>query len=119
MNLEYSQEYQRFRDEVRQFIEEHWTPEDVANNPQVSEMAQGLGSAPRTDQRATAFRKEAAVRGYIYRHIPRKYGGGEQPPDPLKATIIAEEIRRAKAPPELMSQGPAMLDVPPGLPPRC
>ena len=109
MNLEYSQEYQRFRDEVRKFIEENWTPEDVANNPNISEMAQGLGSKPRTDERATAFRKAAAERGYIYRHIPRQYGGGEQPPDPLKATIIAEEIRRAKAPPELMSQGPAML----------
>src|SRR5204862_3632011 len=33
----------------------------------------------------------------------------EQPPDPLKATIIAEEFRRAKAPHEIMGQGPSML----------
>ena len=94
---------------MREFIGQHWTPEDAANNPKVSELAQGLGSAPRTDERATSFRKAAAERGYIYRQIPRRWGGGEQPPDTLKATIIGEEIRAAKAPGELMSQGPAML----------
>lgn len=109
MNLKYSEEYQRFREEVRQFISKNWTAEDVANNPQVSEMQQGLGSAPRTDERATSFRRAAAERGYMYRHVPRAYGGGEQPPDPLKATILGEEFKAAKAPPELMSQGPAML----------
>lgn len=109
MNLKFSEEYQRFREEVRAFLAENWTAEDVANNPEVSEMAQGLGSAPRVDERATAFRRAAAERGYIYRHVPRAYGGGEQPPDPLKATILAEEFKAAKAPFELMSQGPAML----------
>ncbi len=109
MNLKYSEEYQNFREEVRQFIAEHWTDEDVANNPKVSEMQQGLGSAPRVDERATAFRRAAAERGYMYRHVPRQYGGGEQAPDPLKATILTEEFRAAKAPPELMSQGPAMF----------
>lgn len=109
MNLKFSEEYQRFREEVRAFIADHWTEEDVANNPQISEMAQGLGSAPRVDERATSFRREAAKRGYMYRHVPRKYGGGEQAPDPLKATILAEEFRAAKAPHELSSQGPAML----------
>lgn len=109
MNLKYTEEYERFREEVRAFIKDHWTAEDAANNPQVSEMAQGLGSAPRVDERATAFRRAAAERGYMYRHVPRAYGGGEQPPDPLKATILGEEFRAAKAPPELASQGPAML----------
>ncbi|MDG2303180.1 MAG: acyl-CoA dehydrogenase family protein [Candidatus Binatia bacterium] len=109
MNLKYSKDYQRFREEVRQFIKDHWTEEDVAANPQLSEMAQGLGSSPRTDERATAFRRAAAERGYMYRHVPRAYGGGEQAPDPLKATILVEELKAAKAPVELMSQGPAML----------
>jgi len=109
VNLKYSEEYQLFREEVRQFLKENWTAQDVADNPRVSEMAQGLGSSPRTDERATALRRAAAKRGYIYRHVPRKYGGGEQPPDPLKATIIAEEFKAAKAPGALMSQGPAML----------
>lgn len=109
MNLKFSEEYQKFREEVRAFIADHWTAEDVAANPRVSEMQQGLGSSPRVDERATAFRRAAAERGYMYRHIPRAYGGGEQPGDPLKATILTEEIRAAKAPPELMSQGPAML----------
>ena len=41
--------------------------------------------------------------------MPRQYGGAEQAPDPLKATIIAEEFRRARAPFEIMGQGPSML----------
>src|SRR5262245_18471689 len=109
MNLKYSEEYQRFREEVRSFLAENWTAEDAAANPVSSEMAQSLGSDARTDERATEFRRKAAARGYMYRHVPRRYGGGEQPPDPLNATIIAEEFRRVKAPPELMIQGPSML----------
>src|SRR5262245_17556624 len=67
------------------------------------------GSSVRTDARATAFRLKAIERGDLYRHVPRRWGGGEQSPDPLKATIIAEEFRRAKAPYEIMGQGPSML----------
>jgi alkylation response protein AidB-like acyl-CoA dehydrogenase len=63
----------------------------------------------RTDERATKFRLDAIARGYLYRSVPRRWGGGEQPPDPLKATIIAEEFRRARAPFEIMGQGPSML----------
>src|SRR5262245_15698646 len=63
----------------------------------------------RTDGRATTFRLKAIERGYLYRHVPRRYGGSEQPPDPLKATIIHEEFRRAKAPYEVVGQGPSML----------
>src|SRR5690606_11316594 len=73
------------------------------------EVAASLGGAVRTDDRATAFRREAIARGYLYRHIPRRYGGSEQPPDPLKATILAEEFKRAGAPFEIMGQGPSML----------
>jgi alkylation response protein AidB-like acyl-CoA dehydrogenase len=63
----------------------------------------------RPSERVTALRLKAIERGYLYRHVPRRYGGGEQPPDPLKATIIAEEFRRAKAPSEVFGQGPSML----------
>src|SRR5262252_2395074 len=68
-----------------------------------------MGAVVRTDERATAFRLKAIERGYLYRHIPKRYGGGEQPADPLKATIIAEEFRRHDAPFEIMGQGPSML----------
>ena len=108
MNLSYSTEYEQFRAEVRRFLAEHWTAEDAASQPDTDTVAAMTG-AVRVDDRATAFRLQAIERGYLYRHVPRRYGGAEQPPDPLKATIIAEEFRRAKAPAEIVGQGPSML----------
>ena len=52
---------------------------------------------------------KAIERGYLYRHVPRATAAREQAPDPLKSTIIAEEFRRAKAPGEVVGQGPSML----------
>jgi alkylation response protein AidB-like acyl-CoA dehydrogenase len=108
VNLEYSAEYQRFRDDVRRFLAEHWSSEDAARQPDPDGLASMTGAAP-TDERATAFRLQAIEHGYLYRHVPRRYGGSEQSPDPLKATIIAEEFRRARAPHEIVGQGPSML----------
>src|SRR5207253_1690363 len=72
-------------------------------------LADLTGAHVRTDARATAFRLLAIERGYLYRHVPRRYGGSEQPADPLKSAIIADEFRRARAPYEIMGQGPSML----------
>jgi alkylation response protein AidB-like acyl-CoA dehydrogenase len=109
VNLEYSAEYESFRAEVRRFLAEHWTAEDAAHQPDPDGMAAMSGAAGLPDERTTAFRLKAIERGYLYRHVARRYGGAEQPPDPLKATIIAEEFRRARAPHEIMGQGPSML----------
>jgi alkylation response protein AidB-like acyl-CoA dehydrogenase len=109
VNLSYSAEYERFREDVRSFLAEHWTAEDAAASPDADSVAAMTGALVRTDERATAFRKAAIGRGYLYRHVPRRWGGAEQPPDPLKATVIAEEFKRAKAPFEIMGQGPSML----------
>jgi len=108
VNLSYSAEYEQFRQDVRAFLRENWTDKDRAANPPADNVASALGVA-RTDERATAFRIQAIERGYLYRHIPKRYGGSEQPADPLKATILAEEFRRAEAPFEIMGQGPSML----------
>ena len=108
MNLEYSAEYEDFRAQVRRFLAEQWSAGDAARQPDPDGMAAFAGAVP-TDERATAFRLKAIERGYLYRHVPRRYGGGEQPPDPLKATLIAEEFRRARAPHEMVGQGPSML----------
>ena len=43
VNLSYSEEYQQFREKVREFLGENWTPEDVAANPVVNELKRGLG----------------------------------------------------------------------------
>jgi alkylation response protein AidB-like acyl-CoA dehydrogenase len=108
VDLSYSAEYEAFRAEVRAFLAAHWKKEDAARQPDPDGMGSMLGGG-RPDERTTAFRLAAIERGYLYRHVPRKYGGAEQPPDPLKATIIAEEFRKARAPQEIAGQGPSML----------
>jgi alkylation response protein AidB-like acyl-CoA dehydrogenase len=109
VNLSYSAEYEQFRAEVRDFLAKNWSPEDAAAGPDTDSVAAMTGAVIRTDERATQFRQAAIDRGYLYRHVPKQYGGSEQPSDPLKATIIAEEWKKAKAPFEIMGQGPSML----------
>ncbi len=107
MNLEYSAEYEQFRAEVRGFLAAAWSAEDAARQPDADAISISGGGVP--DQHVTTFRLKAIECGYLYRHVPRRYGGSEQPADPLKATIVAEEFRRARAPHEIMGQGPSML----------
>jgi alkylation response protein AidB-like acyl-CoA dehydrogenase len=109
MDLSYSAEYEQFRREVREFLQSNWTDADRNSAPPPDPRSISFGSLMRTDERATAFRLKAIERGYLYRHVPKRYGGGEQPFDPLRSTIIVEELRRAQAPGELMGQGPSML----------
>jgi len=106
VNLAYSADYERFRADVRTFLAEHWRESAGAGAESIGDLT---GANVRTDARATAFRLLAIERGYLYRHVPRRYGGAEQAPDPLKSAIIAEEFRRARAPFEIMGQGPSML----------
>ena len=108
MNLSYTAEYEKFRGEVRRFLAEHWSAEDAAAHPDRDDLT-AVGGPGLPNERVTAFRLLAIERGYLYRHVPRRYGGSEQTPDPLKSAIIAEEFRRARAPGEVIGQGPSML----------
>jgi alkylation response protein AidB-like acyl-CoA dehydrogenase len=90
MDLTYGPEYERFRGEVRAFLAEHWRPGDG-----------------RAD--VAAFRREAVAAGYLYRSIPRRYGGSEQPSDVLAARVIREEFTAVRAPMELRSLGTQLL----------
>ncbi len=108
MDLSFSAEYEKFRDEVRAFLRESWSAEDAAYEPLDSERTL-LGGGIRTDPRATELRIAAIARGYLYPHVPKRYGGGEQPPDPLKQVIVAQEFKSARAPHEVIGQGPNML----------
>ena len=56
MDLSYSAEYERFRAEVRAFLEENWTEEDRNSTPPPDGQAALMGSVVRTDERATEFR---------------------------------------------------------------
>ncbi|MEA2624858.1 MAG: hypothetical protein QOD06_903 [Candidatus Binatota bacterium] len=93
---------------VRDFLASSWSDEDRAANPPLEGVA-ALGGVSRTDRRATELRVQAIERGYLYRHVPRRYGGAEEPPDVLRSAIVLEEFRRAAAPGELVGQGPSML----------
>jgi alkylation response protein AidB-like acyl-CoA dehydrogenase len=105
MDLSYSAEYEAFRVEVRAFLDEHWTAADRGRYGE----ERIIGTIAKPDERQTEFRMAAIERGYLYRNVPRAYGGGEQPFDPLRSAIIREEFKRARAPREMVGQGPSML----------
>ena len=96
MDLRYSQAYEDFRGEVRAFLKESWP-------------LQGAEAELPPGRQEALFRERAIARGYLARGVPRAYGGSEQPPDVLEATIIGEEFSRARAPGEARGIGPSML----------
>lgn len=85
MNLSYSKEYDNYREELRAFLAANWPLPDSFGDLR---------------ERTAEFHRRAAKAGYIFRHIPAKYGGGEQPLDFLQNEIIKEEFRKAGAPTE-------------------
>jgi alkylation response protein AidB-like acyl-CoA dehydrogenase len=89
LDLAFGPEYDAFRQEVTAFLAENWPPA-------------GGGESKAA---AVAFRRLATEKGYLYRGFPRKYGGSEQPADPLRARIIREEFGKAKAPREFNGPG--------------
>jgi alkylation response protein AidB-like acyl-CoA dehydrogenase len=96
MDLSYSEEHQRFRAEVRAFLKANWLPV-VTSNPKPA----------KTELKA--FRDKAIEAGYLYRGIPRAFGGSEQAPDVLKGQIVREEFARARAPGEIGSVSISMV----------
>ena len=58
MDLSYGAEYERFRQEVRAFLRDHCSVE-----------------RRRDPQRIARFRRQATERGYLFRIIPRRFGG--------------------------------------------
>jgi alkylation response protein AidB-like acyl-CoA dehydrogenase len=96
MDLQYSKEYEDFREEVRSFLASNWP-------------LQGQEAELGMREQASLFRERAIAQGYLARGIPKQYGGSEQPPDVLRATIIGEAFARAKAPAEMRGIGPSML----------
>ena len=95
MDLNYGPEAEAFRSEVRQFLLENWHPGKLRG----AELKAAI----------TKFRLEATDQGYLYRSIPRQYGGSEQPIDVVRAQIIREEFGAARAPMEVVGNGMSML----------
>ena len=96
MDLSLNPEYEAFRAEVRKFVAGEWKPVKTADRKARVEAER-------------AFRLKAIVAGYLYRGVPKKYGGAEQAPDPVKANIIREEFRAARAPQEIANPSTLML----------
>jgi alkylation response protein AidB-like acyl-CoA dehydrogenase len=92
MDLGYGVGYEAFRREVRAFLESAWSAEHRHDTGRIAE-----------------FRKAATDRGYLFRSIPRRFGGSEQPADVLKAQVILEEFGGARAPMEPPGNGVRML----------
>ena len=89
MNLQFSEEYVVFRDEVRAFL--------------------ARAAIPRAGGDMRAWQKQLIAAGYAARTIPREYGGFGAAPDILQSRIIAEEFVQAGAPMGIANQGISML----------
>ena len=99
MDLEYGPEYEAFRAEVRAFLEAAWPR---------SQRDPDRAHAPDPDAQRR-FIAAATEHAYVYRSIPRSYGGSEQAFDPLREEIIANEFEQAGAPWRLGPQGVGMV----------
>ena len=95
MNLSYDSEHLAFQATVRDFLASHWDRKAAKGDRRQSHEAR--------------FRRAATEQGYLYRSIPKEYGGSEQAPDVIAAQIIREEFARAGAPTELPGIGLMML----------
>lgn len=95
MDLTYSAAHEAFRARVKKFLEGWPLAGDDAKRPQA--------------EQETIFRRRGVEAGFVYRHVPKRYGGSEQPKDAIEDQIIQEEFHRAGAPRDLTSQGAGML----------
>ncbi len=95
MDLKLGKEHEAFREEVIEFLKGWPLSGEETKLPQVEQ-----------DQ---IFRNQAIEKGYVYRDIPTKYGGSEQPHDVIKDTIIQDEFRKVGAPGNIFSIGAAMV----------
>jgi len=91
MDLSYGAAAEEFRCEVRAFLAAQWQP--------------GERRGGELKDYVRDFRRKGVEAGYLYRAIPRAYGGSEQPVDVIKAQVIREEFGRARAPMELGGNG--------------
>ena len=96
MDLSYGTDYERFRSEVRSFLDKH------------------AGEAPSNQRdyrsaKALAWQRKLLELGYTSRTVPTQYGGYGAAPDILISRILADEFATAKATAGFGGQGIAML----------
>lgn len=92
MDLSYGEMAEAYRADVKGFLSTNWLP---AGDLRGAELKQYIRE----------FRTKATEQGYLYRAIPKIYGGSEQPADVIRAQVIREEFVRARAPMEVGGNG--------------
>ena len=95
MDLTYSAAHEAFREKLKAFLE-GWP-------------LQGADAGLPLAEQEAIFRRRGVDAGYVYRQVPKRYGGSEQPKDAIEDQIIQQEFYRAGAPRDLTSQGAGML----------
>jgi alkylation response protein AidB-like acyl-CoA dehydrogenase len=95
MDLSYGPEYEKFRGEVRAFL-----------NARADEAPRGEGQR---SPKVLAWQRTLIEHGYAARTIPEEYGGYGAEPDILKSRIIAEEFASARVSQGMGGQGISML----------
>ncbi len=97
MDLNFTPEYQSFREEVQNFIKRY---KDQTPDP---------GNIELRSPSRLKWQKILLDHGYAARTLPKAYGGFEATPDPLKSRIIAEEFAQARIAGGISGQGINML----------
>ena len=97
MDLEYGQEYEAFRQEVRSFLD---------NNKL---KVKGRAPSELMRQQYNDWLELQIEHGYWARTIPKEYGGYGAEPDLMHTVIMDEEFNRAGVMRGSPSQGPSML----------
>lgn len=95
MDLSYGAEAESYRKDVRGFLVASWKPGELGGKELMAYIAE--------------FRRAATEAGFLYRGIPKRYGGSEQPPDVIRARVIREEFGRSRAPMEVGGNGMNMV----------
>ena len=95
MDLEYGEKYEKFRQEVRSFLEEN--------------KSLAPGDAETGGKKFRTWLAALIEHGYWARTIPREYGGYGAGPDLLETVVMDEEFARAGKARGFPGQGPSML----------
>tara|TARA_Y100000588_G_scaffold288111_1_gene306427 strand:+ start:449 stop:1651 length:1203 start_codon:yes stop_codon:yes gene_type:complete len=96
MDLSYGEDYERFRVEVKAFLDQH--ARDAPSNQRDYRSAKAL-----------TWQRTLLELGYTSRTVPKQYGGFGADPDILISRILADEFAAAKATAGFGGQGIAML----------
>jgi alkylation response protein AidB-like acyl-CoA dehydrogenase len=98
MDLSYGSEYDAFRRQVKDFLEQH---KDSAPRA-------GIGSGEAADA-LCSWQKVLVEAGYSCRTVPKEYGGYGAEPDLIETISIAEEFYNARSAQGMANQGISMF----------